>query len=61
MQDGTHLLACLWENAWSLGNGDATMRSTATLTEDHAMEICADPDFLTSYALAEIGAKLKKP
>ncbi len=61
MQNGTHLLACLWESAWELGRGKTTMHSIAALAEDKAMEICADPAFLTSYTIGEIGGKLKKP
>src|SRR5262245_49686917 len=61
MQDGTHLLACLWESAWAVGKGEDTIHSTAALTEEEAMDICAKRDFLTSYTIDEIGARLKKP
>src|SRR5262249_5658096 len=60
MQDWTHLLACLWESAWAVGKGEDTIHSTAALTEEEAMGICADRDFLTSCTISEIGARLKK-
>ncbi len=61
MQDGTHLLACLWESAWKLGNGEANVTATAALTQPAAMQICADRDFLTSYTIEEIAVHLTKP
>ncbi|HEY7312920.1 MAG TPA: hypothetical protein VH643_26385 [Gemmataceae bacterium] len=61
MQAGTHLLAVLWESAWEEGGGDSAVRSTRALTEDEAMEICADRDFLPSLPVGGIGAKLKRP
>jgi hypothetical protein len=60
MQDGTHLLAMLWESAWVKGNGETHVKSMAALTEDAAMEICAPLDFLRSCAIDEIGALLKR-
>src|SRR5262249_5990790 len=32
MQDGTHLLAVLWQSAWKAGTGDDKIHSTAALT-----------------------------
>lgn len=61
MRDGSHLLAVLWESAWSLGNGEHTIGATTALTQEKAMEICADPDFLPSLTIDRIGAKLKRP
>jgi hypothetical protein len=60
MQDGTHLLAVLWESAWEAGDGESAVRSTKALTEDKAMEICADRDFLPSLPIGGIGAKLQR-
>jgi hypothetical protein len=60
MQDGTHLLAVLWESAWEAGGGESAVRTTEALTEDEAMEICADQDFLPSVPIGGIGAKLKR-
>jgi hypothetical protein len=61
MQDGTHLLAVLWESAWKAGNGETNIESTAAITQEAAMDICAPPDFLQSCAVDEIGALLKRP
>jgi len=61
MQDGTHLLAVLWESAWIEGGGESRIKSTTAVTGDEAMAICAPQSFLRSYAIDEIGAILKKP
>jgi hypothetical protein len=61
MQDGTHLLAVLWESAWAAGEGETRVKSTAAISEDEAMEICAPQNFLRSFAVDEIGAFLVKP
>ncbi len=61
MRDGAHLLAVLWESAWSLGKGEETIRSVAVLTEDEAMRICADADFLPSLTIDRIGTTLVRP
>lgn len=61
MKDGTHLLAVLWESAWAQGQGEKKARSLKALTHKRAMEICADPDFLTSYNIEEIADKLARP
>lgn len=54
MQDGTHLIAVLWESAWAQGEGETKVRSTRALTEDEAMNICRPQDFLKSCAVDEI-------
>ncbi len=59
MQAGTHLLAVLWESAWEAGGGESGVRSTKALTEDEAMKICADRDFVPSLPVSGIGALLK--
>jgi hypothetical protein len=61
MQDGTHLLAVLWESAWVQGGGENNIRSTKALTEAEAMDICADRNFLESLPVGSIGAQLKRP
>ncbi|MCW1406676.1 hypothetical protein OLZ32_03635 [Rhizobium sp. 1AS11] len=61
MQSGAHLLAVLWESAWAAGNGDTNVASTAGLTKDQAMAICADFDFIPSVSISRIGALLKPP
>lgn len=61
MQSGAHLLAVLWESAWAVGNGDTNVTSTAGLTKDQAMAICADFDFIPSVSISRIGALLKPP
>jgi len=61
MQDGTHLLAIFWESAWLEGEGENRVKSTAALTENEAMEICAPQSFLRSFAVDEIAAFLAKP
>ena len=61
MQDGTHLLAVLWESAWIAGGGEDKSRNTQTLAPKQAMAICAPTDFLPSCTIAEIGAQLKRP
>lgn len=61
MQSGPHLLAVLWESTWAIGNGDANVSSTAGLTKDKAMAICADFDFIPSVSISRIGARLKPP
>lgn len=58
MQDGTHLLALLWESAWVAGKGESKTRNTSALKPKQAMEICASADFLPSYSIAQIGQHL---
>jgi hypothetical protein len=61
MQDGSHLLAVLWESAWALGNGEKNVTSTRSLTQSEAMKICGDADFLPSVTIDQIGKFLKQP
>jgi hypothetical protein len=58
MQKGTRLLALLWESAWVAGNGDHTIADVSGLTEEEAMAIVANPDFLPSVTIDKIGALL---
>ena len=58
MQSGSHLLAVLWESAWLAGDGETKVKSTRALTEEKAMDICADPDFIPSVGIAKIGPHL---
>ena len=55
MQDGTHLLAVLWESAWVVGGGESKERDTSALKPSRAMAICAPADFLPSCSIVEIG------
>jgi hypothetical protein len=59
MQDGAHLLAVLWESAWAAGDGEKNVRATRALTQDEAMAIVTDPDFVPSVTVDKIGAILK--
>lgn len=59
MQDGTHLIAVLWESAWNARDGDKTMRRISTLTQNAAMEIVKNADFLPSMSIGEIGSILR--
>jgi hypothetical protein len=61
MKQGAHLLAVLWESAWEIGSGETKVRSLRALTQDEAMTIVTDPDFLPSMTVDKIGASLKKP
>ena len=61
MQSGTHLLAVLWESAWSLGEGESNVGATPKLTKAKAMEICGDRKFLPSMSVGQIGAVLRRP
>jgi hypothetical protein len=58
MQDGVHLLAVLWESAWSLGDGEKNVTSTRALKESQAMKICADEKFVPSVTIDKIGPLL---
>lgn len=60
MQDGSHLLAVLWESAWAAGEGETNVRSTRALTEPEAMEIVTHPEFVPSTTVDKIGALLKR-
>jgi hypothetical protein len=61
MQSGSHLLAVLWESAWRAGDGEANVTSTRALSQDEAMRICADFDFIRSVSIDRIGALLRRP
>ena len=61
MQDGTHLIAVLWESAWVEGEGESHVKGTKALTEKKAMSIVADRLFLPSMSVDKIGAELKRP
>ncbi|MBA7485481.1 hypothetical protein ES707_21028 [subsurface metagenome] len=61
MQDGTHLLAVLWESAWVAGGGETKKRDTSALKPGDAMDICAPEEFLPSRSIAEIGQFLSPP
>ena len=61
MQAGAHLLAVLWESAWAVGQGDTKVASTAGLSREQAMAICADFDFIPSVSISRIGPLLKPP
>ncbi|MEN3348402.1 MAG: hypothetical protein V7632_2037 [Bradyrhizobium sp.] len=58
MQDGTHLLAVLWESAWVAGGGESKDRDTSAIEPQQAMDICAAADFLPSCSIAQIGDQL---
>jgi hypothetical protein len=60
MQDGAHLIAVIWESAWAAGGGEANVTSTAAISEDDAMEIVSDPDFVPSVTVDKIGALLNR-
>ena len=59
MQDGAHLLAVMWESAWSVGGGERTISRRGALSEKEAMDIVKDPSFLPSVTIDKIGALLK--
>jgi hypothetical protein len=61
MQDGAHLLAVLWESAWAVADGERKVRAIRALTEDEAMAIVSDPDFVPSTTIDKIGELLKAP
>jgi hypothetical protein len=61
MQDGTHLLAVLWESAWTQGHGNQKLNANLNLKPEDAISICDKADFLRSYTIGEIGAHLKAP
>ena len=61
MRNGAHLVALIWESAWAAGRGETNITSTAALTEEAAMEIVSDPDFVPSVTVDTIGKLLKRP
>jgi hypothetical protein len=60
MQDGTHLIAVLWESAWAVGNGESNVRRSSALTQKEAMAIVQPEDFLPSMTIGTIGKILRK-
>ena len=60
MQDGTHLLGVLWESAWAAGDGETNVKSTRGLSQDEAMAIVKDPDFVPSMTVDRIGSVLQR-
>jgi hypothetical protein len=63
MQDGTHLLAVLWQSAWLEGDGDNTISASAlkAFSQDDVMGVCQQADFLPSKAVSQIKAILDEP
>jgi hypothetical protein len=43
-----------------VGQGEANVTSTAVLTQDAAMEIVSDPEFVPSTTIDKIGKLLKR-
>lgn len=60
MQDGTHLIAVLWESAWAVGNGESNVRRSSALSQKEAMAIVQPEDFLPSMTIGTIGKILRK-
>jgi hypothetical protein len=60
MQDGTHVLAVLWESAWDVAGGDKNMKLKKALTPVQAMNIVKKSDFLPSMSIGTIGAILRR-
>jgi hypothetical protein len=59
MQDGTHLLAVLWESAWAAGDGESKVKKLDALTQDRAKDIYQQQDFVPSCYINEIGEHLR--
>src|SRR5262249_42103181 len=51
MQNGTHLLAVLWESAWTAGGGEGKERDISALKPEQALAIGAPADFLRSCTM----------
>lgn len=60
MQDGTHLIAVLWESAWATGGGDGKIKHTSALSQDEAMAIVKPEKFLPSMSIGSVGKILRK-
>jgi hypothetical protein len=54
MQNGTHLLAVLWESAWTAGGGEGKECDISALKPEQAMAICASTDFLPSCTIVNV-------
>jgi hypothetical protein len=54
MQNGTHLLAVLWESAWTAGGGEGKECDISGLKLEQAMAICASTDFLPSCTIVNV-------
>jgi hypothetical protein len=54
MRGGAHLLAVLWESAWTLGNGEQNVQNLDSIGEKRAKKIYQDRDFIPSYYINEI-------
>jgi hypothetical protein len=59
MQDGTHLLAVLWESAWAAGGGERNVTRRSGLSQKEAMDIVKDDKFLPSMTIGQIGKVLR--
>jgi hypothetical protein len=59
MQNGTHLLAVLWESAWVAGDGERNVTRRSALTRKQAMDIVKNPAFLPSVSIGTIKPLLK--
>jgi hypothetical protein len=57
MQDGTHLLAVLWESAWILGKGESNVTSLASIGEPAAKNFYQNPNNVPSCYISEIVAQ----
>jgi hypothetical protein len=55
MQNGTHVLAILWESAWLAGGGEGKECDISALKPEQAMAICASTDFLPSCTIVNVG------
>jgi len=58
MAMGCRLLARLWESAWQLGKGDATLKA-GRLKQPALVKCYARKTFLKSFLLTQISAHLK--
>lgn len=54
MQNGTHLLAVLWESAWTAGGGEGKECDISALKPEQAMVICGSANFLPSCTIVNI-------
>ena len=63
MQSGAHLLAVLWESAWTgRRRRDSKVKSTRSIdARRERWKSARDFDFIPSVRISRIGALLKKP